>query len=158
MLAPTLFEKNCCLAPRKIEKSRKALTLTLRCHMIMHHPLLIWILFCFLGLLDGYERLCTACLHLAPVLAELEHEHLCRFSLTWEVLNKYLHQSIIYSDPIIQANVPIFISQVSVFLWVCVCKCTFFLLHCFSEALEEGPLYLKLIQVVLKFWKLFIFF
>ena len=65
------------------------------------------------GLLDGYERLCTACQYLAPVLAELEHEHLCRFSLTWEVLNKYLHQSIIYSDPIIQANVPIFISQVS---------------------------------------------
>merc|ERR1711971_1111241 len=62
-------------------------------------------------LLDGYERLCTACQYLAPVLAELEHEHLCRFSLTWEDLNKYLHQSIIYSDPIIQANVPIFISQ-----------------------------------------------
>ena len=67
----------------------------------------------FAGLLDGYERLCNACQHLSPVMIELENEHLSRFSLTWEVLNKYLHQSIIYSDPIIQNNVPIFISQVS---------------------------------------------
>ena len=42
---------------------------------------------------------------------ELENEHLSRFSLTWELLNKFLHQSTIYSDPIIQTNVPIFISQ-----------------------------------------------
>ena len=63
-------------------------------------------------LLDGYERLCNACQHLSPVMIELENEHLSQFSLTWEVLNKYLHQSIIYSDPIIQNNVPIFISQV----------------------------------------------
>ena len=62
-------------------------------------------------LLDGYERLCNACHHLGPALSELENEHLSRFSLTWEVLNKYLHQSIIYYDPIIQTNVPIFISQ-----------------------------------------------
>ena len=91
------------------------LNLCSKFHMIMQR-----ILFCFLGLLDGYERLCTACLHLGPVLAELEHEHLCRFSLTWEVLNKYLHQSIIYSDPIIQANVPIFISQVRMICYSCV--------------------------------------
>ena len=63
------------------------------------------------GLLDGYERLCSACQHLSPVLMELENEHLSRFSLTWELLNKFLHQSTIYSDPIIQTNVPIFISQ-----------------------------------------------
>ena len=66
----------------------------------------------FTGLLDGYERLCNACLHLGPGLLEMETEHLSRFSLTWEVLNKHLHQSIIYSDPIIQTNVPIFVSQV----------------------------------------------
>ena len=66
----------------------------------------------FSELLDGYERLCNACQHLSPVMIELENEHLSQFSLTWEVLNKYLHQSIIYSDPIIQNNVPIFISQV----------------------------------------------
>ena len=69
-------------------------------------------IFIFLELLDGYERLCNACQHLSPVMIELENEHLSQFSLTWEVLNKYLHQSIIYSDPIIQNNVPIFISQV----------------------------------------------
>jgi len=63
------------------------------------------------SLLDGYERLCTACQHLSPVIMELENEHLSRFSLTWELLNKFLHQSTIYSDPIIQTNVPIFISQ-----------------------------------------------
>ena len=65
----------------------------------------------FSGLLDGYERLCNACQHLSPVIMELENEHLSRFSLTWELLNKFLHQSTIYSDPIIQTNVPIFISQ-----------------------------------------------
>ena len=69
-------------------------------------------------LLDGYERLCNACQHLSPVMIELENEHLSQFSLTWEVLNKYLHQSIIYSDPIIQNNVPIFISQVRYTLYI----------------------------------------
>ena len=75
-------------------------------------------IFIFSELLDGYERLCNACQHLSPVMIELENEHLSQFSLTWEVLNKYLHQSIIYSDPIIQNNVPIFISQVRYIFFV----------------------------------------
>ena len=75
-------------------------------------------IFIFSELLDGYERLCNACQHLSPVMIELENEHLSQFSLTWEVLNKYLHQSIIYSDPIIQNNVPIFISQVRYTLYI----------------------------------------
>ena len=63
-------------------------------------------------LLDGYENLCSASQHLAPALIDLELHHLRRFSLTWEVLNKRLYQSIIYSEPLIQNNLPIFISQV----------------------------------------------
>ena len=66
------------------------------------------------GLLDGYERLCNASMQMAPILIDLENEHLSKFSLTWEVLNKHLYQHLIYFDPIIQNNVPIFISQVNV--------------------------------------------
>ena len=62
-------------------------------------------------LLCGYERLCNAAQHLSPALIDLELEHLGKFSLTWEILNKYLYQSIIYVDPLIQTNLPIFISQ-----------------------------------------------
>ena len=43
---------------------------------------------------------------------DLEEKHLSRFTLTWEVFNKHLYQSIIYTDPLIQNNLPIFISQV----------------------------------------------
>jgi len=64
------------------------------------------------AVLSGYERLCMAAHHVSPALVSLEVEHLRRFSLTWEVLNKHLYHSIIYADPLIQNNVPIFISQV----------------------------------------------
>ncbi len=63
------------------------------------------------ALLSGYEKLCSAAREVSPALLSLEMEHLRRFSLTWEILNKHLYQSIIYSDPLIQNNLPIFISQ-----------------------------------------------
>jgi hypothetical protein len=37
--------------------------------------------------------------------------HLRRFSLTWELLSKHLYQLVVYTDPLIQNNLPIFISQ-----------------------------------------------
>lgn len=63
-------------------------------------------------LLGGYDKLCCAAQHLAPALIDLETEHLVRFNLTWEELNKHLYQSVVYMDPLIQKSLPIFISQV----------------------------------------------
>jgi hypothetical protein len=70
----------------------------------------------FSDLLEGYEKVCSAAQHIAPALMDLEVEHLRRFSLTWEVLNKHLYQSIIYSDSLFENNLPIFLSQVRVFI------------------------------------------
>ena len=69
----------------------------------------------FPDLLDSYDKLCTAAQHLSPALIDLEIKHLNKFQLTWEVFNKHLYQSIIYADPMIQNNLPIFISQVRLF-------------------------------------------
>ncbi|CAB4056278.1 unnamed protein product [Lepeophtheirus salmonis] len=63
------------------------------------------------SLLDGYEKICTAAAYISPALQELEMGHLRIFGLTWELMNKHLYQSIIYTDPLIQNNLPIFISQ-----------------------------------------------
>jgi len=63
------------------------------------------------GLLSGHARICEAARILAPVVSELEVHHLRRFSLTWELLSKHLYQLIVYTDPVIQNNLPIFISQ-----------------------------------------------
>lgn len=66
----------------------------------------------FIGLLDGYEKVCMAAKQLAPLLQQLEVEHLQKFSLTWEVLNKHLYQSCVYTDPLVQNNLPLYIAQV----------------------------------------------
>jgi len=63
------------------------------------------------GLLGGHDRLCEASKIIGPVLGDLEVNHLRRFSLTWELLSKHLYQMLVYSDPLIQNNLPIFISQ-----------------------------------------------
>ena len=63
-------------------------------------------------LLDGYQKLIDAAQKVSPALVDLEEKHLNRFTLTWEVFNKHLYQSVIYTDPLIQNNLPIFISQV----------------------------------------------
>lgn len=47
-------------------------------------------------------------------MVDLEKDHLSRFSLTWEILNKHLYQSLVYADPVIQNNLPILISQVTI--------------------------------------------
>ncbi|GFG32204.1 hypothetical protein Cfor_02029, partial [Coptotermes formosanus] len=63
------------------------------------------------GLLEGYDKLCLAAKQLAPLLQQLETEHLQRFNLTWEVLNKHLYQSCVYTDPLVQSNLPHYIGQ-----------------------------------------------
>lgn len=62
-------------------------------------------------LLGGHDKLCEAGKLVTPVLSDLEVNHLRRFSLTWELLSKHLYQLIVYTDPLIQNNLPIFISQ-----------------------------------------------
>ena len=69
-------------------------------------------LFLFIGLLTNYEKLVSAAQYLSPALADLEAHHLSQFSLTWKLVNQHLYQHIIYQEPLIQNNVPIFISQV----------------------------------------------
>ncbi|XP_066991500.2 mucin-5AC isoform X2 [Anabrus simplex] len=63
------------------------------------------------GLLEGFDKLCLAAKQLAPLLQQLETEHLQRFNLTWEVLNKHLYQSCVYTDPLVQTNLPLYIGQ-----------------------------------------------
>ncbi|KAK7873317.1 hypothetical protein R5R35_011373 [Gryllus longicercus] len=63
------------------------------------------------GLLEGFEKLCRGAKQLTPLLQQLEAEHLQRFNLTWEVLNKHLYQSCVYTDPLVQNNLPLYIGK-----------------------------------------------
>ncbi|XP_014661514.1 PREDICTED: protein FAM193A-like isoform X2 [Priapulus caudatus] len=64
-------------------------------------------------LLDEYDSLCTASSRVASVLIELEEKHLNCFNLTWDMLDRHLFQSIIYSDPLLQNSLPMIITQMS---------------------------------------------
>ncbi|XP_037084879.1 LOW QUALITY PROTEIN: protein FAM193A-like [Pollicipes pollicipes] len=68
------------------------------------------------ALLDNYDRLVTAAVSLAPAVHTLEHHHLSRFGLSWESLNKHAYQSVVYMDPMVQNNLPTFISQLRALL------------------------------------------
>ncbi|XP_023213677.1 uncharacterized protein LOC111616502 isoform X1 [Centruroides sculpturatus] len=61
--------------------------------------------------LEEYAKLCSASKHLSPILQELETMHLKRFNITWELVNRYLFQSIVYSDPLIQNGIDLLIKQ-----------------------------------------------
>uniref|UniRef100_A0A1B6DDP5 FAM193 C-terminal domain-containing protein n=1 Tax=Clastoptera arizonana TaxID=38151 RepID=A0A1B6DDP5_9HEMI len=65
------------------------------------------------GLLDSYKKLMTAAVQLVPLLEQLQNEHLHKFNLTWKVLNQHLYQSCVYTDPLVQNNVPTYISMLS---------------------------------------------
>lgn len=65
------------------------------------------------GLLDSYKKLMTAATQLIPLLEQLQNEHLNKFNLTWKVLNQHLYQSCVYTDPLVQNNVPVFIAMLS---------------------------------------------
>ncbi|XP_063221682.1 uncharacterized protein LOC134530617 isoform X2 [Bacillus rossius redtenbacheri] len=68
------------------------------------------------GLLEGYEKLCIAARLLIKLLEPLEKGHLQKFNLTWEVLNKHLYQSCVYTDPLVQNNLPHYIAQLRTLL------------------------------------------
>ena len=55
--------------------------------------------------------MCAAGAHLAPALAELDRGHLQRFSVTWDIAVKRVYQDVVYSDALVQNNLPIFVSQ-----------------------------------------------
>lgn len=40
-----------------------------------------------------------------------ESEHLKRFNLTWELHDKHLFRSIIYTDPVVQNSLPMLVTQ-----------------------------------------------
>ncbi|XP_075221914.1 uncharacterized protein LOC142324799 isoform X2 [Lycorma delicatula] len=65
------------------------------------------------GLLDSYKKLMSAATQLAPLLEQLQKVHLSKFNVTWKVLNQHLYQSCVYTDPLVQNNVPHFISELS---------------------------------------------
>ncbi|XP_014290107.1 uncharacterized protein [Halyomorpha halys] len=63
------------------------------------------------GLLDRYNKTISAANVIAPVLSQLEVEHLQQFNLSWKLLNQRLFHTIIYTDVFFQNSVPLFISQ-----------------------------------------------
>ena len=65
------------------------------------------------AILDNYEKMCSAAAHLGPALADLDQGHLQRFSVTWDIAVKRVYQDVVYSDPLVQNNLPIFVSQVN---------------------------------------------
>lgn len=69
----------------------------------------------FTGLIEEYVQLLSSALQLSPAIDILLGPQLQRFGLTWEVLNKHLYQSLVYTHFDIQENLPRFIGQVSFF-------------------------------------------
>lgn len=63
-------------------------------------------------LLDGYDALLSTALHISDLLEPLQKELLNKVDLTWEQINKRLYQNYVYSDHLIQNNLPPFIGQV----------------------------------------------
>ncbi|XP_058803780.1 mucin-4 [Phymastichus coffea] len=62
-------------------------------------------------LLDGYDALLSTAVHITDLLEPLQKELLNKVDLSWEQINKRLYQNYVYSDPLIQNNLPPFIGQ-----------------------------------------------
>lgn len=63
-------------------------------------------------------KLLSSALQLSPAIEILLGPQLQRFGLTWEILNKHLYQSLVYSHYDVQENLPRFIGQVSLKIFV----------------------------------------
>ncbi|XP_046371497.2 protein FAM193A-like isoform X3 [Haliotis rufescens] len=61
-------------------------------------------------LLDEYNQLCLASRLTAEYLTDLK-EHIKKFNVTWELHNKHLFQSIVYTDPAIHNSLHLVIDQ-----------------------------------------------
>lgn len=65
-------------------------------------------------LLDGYEALLATAVHISDLLEPLDKELFSKVNLNWTYINKSLYQNYVYSDPLIQNNLPPFIGQVKI--------------------------------------------
>eukprot|EP00071_Canis_lupus_P039268 XP_022272825.1 protein FAM193A isoform X4 [Canis lupus familiaris] len=64
-------------------------------------------------LLEEYGALCQAARTISTFLGTLENEHLKKFQVTWELHNKHLFENLVFSEPLLQSNLPALVSQIS---------------------------------------------
>ena len=50
-------------------------------------------------------------------LSSLQKEHIKRFNVTWELHNKHLVQSIVYTDPAIHNSLHVIVDQLRLVVW-----------------------------------------
>ncbi|XP_023248562.1 uncharacterized protein LOC111644100 [Copidosoma floridanum] len=62
-------------------------------------------------LLDGYEALLATAVHISDLLQPLQNELFSKVNLTWSYINKSLYQNYVFSDPLIQNNLPSYLGQ-----------------------------------------------
>ncbi|XP_047703128.1 protein FAM193A isoform X2 [Prionailurus viverrinus] len=63
-------------------------------------------------LLEEYGALCQAARTISTFLGTLENEHLKKFQVTWELHNKHLFENLVFSEPLLQSNLPALVSQI----------------------------------------------
>ncbi|XP_006874158.1 PREDICTED: protein FAM193A [Chrysochloris asiatica] len=63
-------------------------------------------------LLEEYGALCQAARTISTFLGTLENEHLKKFQVTWELHNKHLFENLVFSEPLLQSNLPTLLSQI----------------------------------------------
>ncbi|KAF4013211.1 hypothetical protein G4228_004501 [Cervus hanglu yarkandensis] len=63
-------------------------------------------------LLEEYSALCQAARTISSFLGTLENEHLKKFQVTWELHNKHLFEDLVFSEPLLQSNLPALVSQI----------------------------------------------
>lgn len=44
-----------------------------------------------------------------------------KFQVTWELHNKHLFENLVFSEPLLQSNLPALVSQIRYFVFVCAC-------------------------------------
>ncbi|KAK3573132.1 hypothetical protein QTP86_014127 [Hemibagrus guttatus] len=62
-------------------------------------------------LLEEYSALCQAARTISSFLLTLENEHLKKFQVTWELHNKHLFESLVFSEPILHSSLPALVAQ-----------------------------------------------
>ncbi|XP_062905630.1 protein FAM193A isoform X1 [Mobula hypostoma] len=62
-------------------------------------------------LLEEYSALCQAARTISTFLITLESEHLKKFQVTWELHNKHLFENLVFSESLLQSNLPSLVAQ-----------------------------------------------
>ncbi|XP_054575673.1 protein FAM193A-like [Eptesicus fuscus] len=63
-------------------------------------------------LLKEYGAFCQAARTISTFLVTLENKHLNVFQVTWELHNKHLFENLVFSEPLLQSNLPAMVSQI----------------------------------------------